>query len=117
MNFASTTTIEAALFDTPIVNVGYDEVPNLDLPLSISRYYQYEHYQAVVETQAARIATSPGDLIELVRSYLVDPRKDTEARRALVHRCCGVPAGGASERLAGWVLRTLRQTTVWGNES
>ncbi len=117
VNFASTTTIEAALFDTPVVNVGYDEVPNLDLPLSISRYYQYEHYQAVVETQAARIATSPGDLIELVRSYLVDPSKDEEARCELVHRCCGVPAGGASERLAGWVLRTLRQTTAWGNES
>ena len=114
VNFASTTTIEAALFDTPVVNIGYDDIPVLNLPLSIARYYQYEHYQVVVETKAAHRATSAADLIASVRRYLVEPAKDREARRELVRRCCGFPVGGASERLARWVLQTLRQTTVWG---
>ena len=114
VNFASTTTIEASLFDTPVVNIGYDEMPVLSLPLSIARYYQYEHYQVVVETKAAHRATSAIDLVASVRRYLVEPAKDAEARRELVRRCCGFPVGGASERLAGWVLQTLRQTTVWG---
>ena len=54
VNFASTTTIEAVLFDTPVVNIGYDDTPDLPLPLSIARYYRYEHYQPVVETRAGR---------------------------------------------------------------
>jgi len=117
VNFASTTTIEAALFNTPVVNIGYDEMPGMSLPLSIGRYYHYEHYQAVVETKAARVATSSDDLVASVRRYLADPTVGTEARRELVRRCCGFPAGGASERLAQWVLHTLQQTTVWGDES
>jgi len=107
VNFASTTTLEAAWFDTPVVNIGYDDTPGLPLPLSIGRYYRYEHYQPVVETGAARIAGSANDLVAAVRGYLATPTADADARRQLVQRCCGPRHGNASDRLLTWVLETL----------
>ena len=107
VNFASTTTIEAALFDTPVVNIGYDETPGLPLALSIGRYYQYEHYQPVVETGAARIATSAAELVAAVRRYLEDPEADAGGRRELVRRCCPFVDGRSGARLARWVLDTV----------
>lgn len=117
VNFASTTTIEAALFDTPVVNVGFDDEPGLPLPLSIGRYYEYEHYQPVVDTGAARVATSSADLVSAVRGYLEDPTADRDGRRELVSRCCTRTDGRAGERLADWVLETLASVTASGGAS
>jgi len=110
VNFASTTTIEAALFDTPVVNIGFDDESGLPLPLSIRRYYEYEHYQPVVDTGAARVVGSEAELIEAVGAYLSDPGRDRAGRRELVRRCCGFPEGGAGHRLARWVRETLDST-------
>lgn len=110
VNFASTTTVEAAIFDTPVVNIGFDDTPALPLPLSIGRYYQFEHYQPVVETGAAHVATSADDLVGAVGRYLADPAIDAEGRRELVRRCCTFTDGRASIRLARWVLDTLAET-------
>ncbi len=111
VNFASTTTVEAALFDTPVVNIGFDESSDLPLPLSIGRYYQYEHYRPVVETGAARIAESVDDLVQAVRGYLANPGADAAGRRELVNRCCTYTDGLAGVRAARWVLNTLSNTT------
>jgi hypothetical protein len=116
VNFASTTTIEAALFDTPVVNIGFDEAPDLPLPLSIGRYYHYEHYQPVVETGGARVATSGDDLVATVREYVLHPWVDADARRELVRRCCTF-TGGAGERAARWVLKALAETATPGGAS
>ena len=110
VNFASTTTVEAALFDTPVVNIGFDELPDLDPPLSIRRYYDYEHYQPVVDTGAAAIAASAGELVDAVRRYLQAPETDADGRRELVRRCCTFTDGRSGVRLARWVLDVLDAT-------
>ncbi len=117
VNFASTTTVEAALFDTPVVNIGFDDTQGLPLPLSIARYYQFEHYRPVVETGAASIARSPEELVQAVGRYLADPAADTAGRRQLARRCCAVTDGRAGERLAQWVLDTLWSTSAAGAAS
>jgi hypothetical protein len=117
VNFASTTTVEAALFDTPVVNIGFDETPDLPLPLSIGRYYHFEHYRPVVETRAAHIASSPADLVRAVARYLDDPRTDAGGRRELARQCCAFTDGRAGERLGDWVLDTLLSTPLVGTPS
>ncbi len=117
VNFASTTTVEAALFDTPVVNIGFDETPDLPLPLSITRYYQFEHYQPVVETGAAHVAVSAIDLVRAVARYLADPARDGVGRRALARRCCAFTDGQAGARLGQWVLDTLAATPPAGAPS
>jgi hypothetical protein len=117
VNFASTTTVEASLFDTPVVNIGFDDTADLPLPLSIARYYQFEHYRPVVETGAAHIATSPADLVRAVALYLNDPRTHAVGRRALARKCCAFTDGRAGERLGDWVLDTLRSVLPVGAPS
>ncbi len=104
VNFASTTTIEACVVDTPVVNVGFDDVLDLPLALSIRRYYHYEHYRPVVETGAARIAGSMNDLVSAVRAYLAHPETDRGARREFVRRMYPFTDDGAGVRVARWVL-------------
>lgn len=110
VNFASTTTIEACVFDTPVINVGFDERANLPAPLSIRRYFQFEHYQPVIETGAAVVATSPDALLDALRLYLSDRTHDQSARRALAARLCPFKDAGAGRRLAHAVLETLDGT-------
>jgi hypothetical protein len=107
VNFASTTTIEACLFDTPVINVGFDEHAGLPPALSIRRYFHFEHYQPVVETGAATIASTPEALIEAIGRYLADRSVNRAARQALTTRLTPYRDGGAGRRLARVVVDAL----------
>jgi CDP-glycerol glycerophosphotransferase (TagB/SpsB family) len=109
INFASTTTIEACIFDTPVVNIGFDDREGLPLPLSIRRYFAYEHYRPVLETQAARVAASPAELIAGVKSYLEQPTLDRDGRAALVRIMCGFTDGRSAKRVAESMLSLTRK--------
>jgi CDP-Glycerol:Poly(glycerophosphate) glycerophosphotransferase len=108
INFASTTTVEACIFDTPVVNIGFDPAEGAPLALSIRRYFAYEHYQPVLEAQAVRIAPSPDSLIEDVAAYLADPTLDRVGRQRVVRDVCGFTDGRSTERVARAVLDFLR---------
>jgi len=115
--FASTMTIEACVFDTPVVNVGFDEEDGLPLPLSIRRSYASEHYGPVVESGAARVASGPDDLVAKVRRYLEDPAADRDARRAIVERLCGFADAEAGQRVAREIASGLAERVSrrpWG---
>lgn len=107
VNCASTTTLEAFMFDTPVINIGFDAQPGLPLPLSVRRYYHYEHYRPVVEAGAVRIADDPESLVRLVGDYLADPSRDRDARRRVVEQMCSPGDGRAAERIARAVLTAL----------
>ena len=53
VNMASTMTLDFALHDTPVVNLGFDVDPTRNLA---ARYYRFDHYRPVVELGAARVA-------------------------------------------------------------
>jgi hypothetical protein len=104
INFASTTTIEACIFDTPVINIGFDAAENTPLPLSIRRYFEYEHYQPVLRSAAVRIATSPGDLLAQIRQYLQEPGLDHDGRMQLVSQTCQFTDGKSGTRVGRAVL-------------
>jgi len=107
VDFASTTTIEACVFDTPVVNVGFDDEEGLPLPLSIRRRYACEHYRPVVDAGAARVASSPQDLVMQVGRYLQDPAADRDGRRTMVERLCGFTDADAGRRVAREIAAAL----------
>lgn len=112
VNLASTTTLEAFLFDTPVVNVGFDGDDDLPLPLSVRRYYRYEHYQPVLRAGAVTIAGDPAELIHAVRTYLAHPERDRDARRAVVAQLCGAVDGRAAVRVAQTIVEMLPRSGV-----
>ena len=114
LNVASTIAIEASIFDTPVVNVAFDQDdadarPFLTSPL---RYYSYTHYQQIVRAGAVRIAKSAGEMIDLVNAYLVDPSRDAAGRRRVVTEQCEFTDGRSAERLAGLIVRELTGRSV-----
>jgi hypothetical protein len=85
INLASTMTLDFAIHDKPVVNVAFDvaEPPPHGLPLW-DYYYQFEHYQPVIQLGAARIARSRAELAEHVNAYLANPALDREGRQKFV---------------------------------
>jgi hypothetical protein len=119
LNVASTIAIEAAIFDTPIVNIAFDRDhagtrPFLSSPL---RYYSYTHYQRIVQSGAVRIARSPGEMIELVNRYLADPALDAVGRRRVVAEQCEFTDGRSAERLAQAIAAELVGPEAAGGKS
>ena len=107
VNVASTIGIEAAVLDTPVVNIafdGHDQKPFLD---SSRRFYQYTHYKPLVDIGAVRVAETPAALIEQVAAYLADPARDREGRARAATELCYKVDGKAAERVAGFVLDRL----------
>jgi hypothetical protein len=107
VNVASTIAIEAAVMDTPIVNLAYDGSAQRNYLESTRRFYDYTHFRPLVEAGATRLAHSPSDLIREVREYLADPSRDRAGRARTVERLCYRVDGKSSERVADFVLRTL----------
>ncbi|MFN8636049.1 MAG: hypothetical protein U0893_19550 [Chloroflexota bacterium] len=107
VNVASTIAIEAAVLDTPVVNIafdGHDQKPFLD---SSRRFYQYTHYKPLVDIGAVRVAPSPAQMVDEVAAYLADPGRDREGRARAATDLCYKVDGKAAERVAAYVLDRL----------
>lgn len=111
VNVASTMTLDFALRDKPVVNIGFDaDHGGRTRPWLV--YYSFDHYRPVVELGAARVARSPEELAEHVNAYLRDPSLDREGRRKLVELEVGAPVGEASKK----VVEALERIATVGVE-
>ena len=113
VNVASTIAIEAAIFDTPVVNIAFDGEQPSEWARSARRYYRFTHYVNITRHDAVRVAESPEQLVELVGRYLDDPSLDRKGRRRVVEEQCQFLDGRSAERSATFVSDEL--TDVCGN--
>jgi hypothetical protein len=107
VNVASTLAIEAAIFDTPVVNVSFDGETPSEWVRSARRYYRFTHYVNITRHDAVRVAENPEQLIEQVGRYLGDPSLDHDGRRKVALEQCQFLDGRAAERVAGFVVEEL----------
>jgi len=107
----STLVLEAALFDTPVVNVCFDPPSPPD-----RTYYRYRpvnvdanqsHNRRVSRSGATRFAHDEGEVIRLINLYLAQRQLDRDARRQLVLREAGPFDGRAGARAAAYLLRLV----------
>jgi CDP-Glycerol:Poly(glycerophosphate) glycerophosphotransferase len=106
LNVASTLAIEAAIFDTPVINIGFDGQPGSNQAL-MEWHYGSTHFQKVVRSGAVRIAQSAGEMVDLINSYLAAPATDAEGRRRIVAEQCEFTDGRSAERVAAAIVREL----------
>lgn len=106
VNVASTISIEACIFDTPVVNICFD---GADEPYvrSARRYYSFTHYVNITDRGAVRVATSPQEMVTMVANYLAEPAMDAAGRRQVVMDQCQFTDGGSAERVIQCVLDEL----------
>jgi len=106
LNVASTIAIEAAIFDTPVINIGFDGQPGSNQAL-MEWHYGSTHFQKVVRSGAVRIAQSAGEMVDLINRYLAAPATDAEGRRRIVAEQCEFTDGRSAERVAAAIVREL----------
>ena len=61
VNVASTISIEACIFDTPVVNINFDGPAESPYVTSARRYYSFTHYVNITSRGAVRVAQSPDE--------------------------------------------------------
>ena len=109
LNVASTLAIEASVFDTPVVNIGFDGQPGSNRAL-MEWHYGSTHFQKVVRSGAVRIAQSAAEMVDLINLYLADPRVDATGRRRIVEEQCEFTDGRSAERVAAEIVRELNSS-------
>ena len=100
VNYASTITLEACIFDKPVVNIGF--------PPYFMNAYSFTHYKPVVALGAVRIAKSFEDLVSEIKAYLGDPSRDRDARAQAVKEFIGYTDGKSYQRVVAAVEEIVR---------
>ena len=104
----STTAIEAALFDKPIITLGFDGYSKQPYHKSIARLERLSHFKHVLDTGSVRVARSFRELEELASLYLKNPELDKDKREILTKKMCYMADGHASERIAEFILNKAK---------
>lgn len=112
VNVASTITIEACIFDTPIVNICFDGPEGEPFVRSATRYYRFTHYVNITNRQAVRVARSAAEMVEWVARYLADPSLDAEGRRQVVLDQCQFTDGRSAARVIAHVIDELGRSAA-----
>jgi len=107
INVASTITIDAVAFDTPVINVAFDGDKTKPYKDSCKRYYDYDHYKNIVKTGGIKIAYSIEELIDYTNLYLKNPSIDAEGREAIREEQCWKLDGNSGKRIAEYILQYL----------
>ena len=107
VNVASTISIEACIFDTPVVNINFDGPGESPYVKSARRYYSFTHYVNITSRHAVRVAASPAELVNAVAAYLANPALDAAGRKQVVLDQCQFTDGRSAERVIQCVLDEL----------
>lgn len=101
---ASSMTIEACIFDKPVINILFDGYRKEKPALSVARFHDLDHYKPLIESGGVKIADSPERLVGIVNQYLASPSLDSEGRRVIQNMQCVWPDGKSGERIARYIL-------------
>jgi len=109
VNLASSVTIDASVFDRPVVNLDFDPSPGASRTRLVHDInHVWEHFKPLAESSGVQLADGESQLVDAVSSYLDDPAKDREGRAWMVERVCGRVDGHAGARLADLTASMVR---------
>jgi hypothetical protein len=100
LNIASTTALDAAVVDTPVVCVGFHDTAEPREAAFYLEAHLSNHFQPIVASGGAPLARDMGELRALLAEAVLRPEARRDARRRLVADLCGRVDGHAAERIA-----------------
>jgi hypothetical protein len=105
INLSSTVTVDAAIFDRPVVNLDYDPEPGGPQQQLIKDVnHTWHHFRPIAESEGLWLVNSPDEMIEAVKAYLANPELHREKRRWIAEYVCQYLDGRCGERMAEAVL-------------
>ncbi|OGF78891.1 hypothetical protein A2W54_02430 [Candidatus Giovannonibacteria bacterium RIFCSPHIGHO2_02_43_13] len=103
----STMAVDAAFFDKPVILAGFDGIGKRPYKKSILRYYDYDHWKQVLESNGAKLCRSPEEFaLELDRA-ISDKTYKSKERKELARGQCQFTDGGSTDRLLGTILKMI----------
>lgn len=109
-NIYSTVTIEAALFDKPIIHIAFDAAPLRPGRVPCSEYYNFTHFKPIVEMDASTLVYSQNEFHRALRDALESPGTRSTQRRALATRFVGPMDGRSTPRVVHELLDLMSIT-------
>jgi glycosyltransferase involved in cell wall biosynthesis len=101
VNLSSTVTVDAAIFDKPVVNLDFDPQPGAaDQALIRDINHRWNHFKPVAESGGVWLVNDFDELAEAVKTYLKNPALHREERRRIVRYVCEHADGKCGERMA-----------------
>lgn len=105
VNLSSTVVIDAAIFDTPVVNLDFDpQTGQPDQQLIKEINHEWPHFKPVAESGGVYLVNDLEEMVEAVKTYLAKPELHREKRRWIVEYVCGYADGRCGERMAEAIL-------------
>ncbi len=112
INLAGSMTLDAAIFDKPVVNVAFTTAPDDPRACRVPFSQYGAHYSRVMKWGAARRVTSAEELLQVINMYLEHPELDRSQRHHLVRRLCGQVDGQACRRIARCVVSSVEDISA-----
>ncbi len=107
ISYASSISIDAAIFEKPVINIGFEIRQGDPAQKQPTRRYGTVHYKKALATGGIRLVKNEGDLIMWIKKYLTHPELDAEGRAHLVQEQCVFTDGNAGQRIANVLLERL----------
>ena len=101
---ASSISVDAAVFDKPVINVDFEVSERERFPDLQKRLYRMDHYAKALASGGIRLVGSKAELAEWVKKYLADSLLDREGRERLVREQCAFLDGKSGERMGKFIL-------------
>jgi len=113
VNLSSTVTIDAAIFDRPVVNLDYDCAPGQPHQQLVREInHHWTHFKPVAESGGVWLVNNSEEMVAAVREYLRHPELHRERRRWMAEYVCGYLDGRCGERTAEAILDFCKQRTA-----
>lgn len=97
---ASTMSLESAMFDRPVVILGFNGYGAVPWHKNVRTGLMFTHYRYMRESGGLWQVNSESELIEACRAYLLDPSLHREGRANMVKSIVWSQDGKAGDRLA-----------------
>ena len=105
--YASSMSIDAAIFDKPVINIDFEVRPKEVMAKSPTYFYQMTHYQNAVRTGGIKYPKSKEEFLRNINDYLANPSADRSGRARLIREQCGAVDGRAGERIGEFIISKI----------
>jgi CDP-glycerol glycerophosphotransferase (TagB/SpsB family) len=110
INLSSTVTVDAAIFDKPVVNLDFDPQPSRDDQQLVKDInHKWNHFRPIAESGGVWLVNDIDEMVDAVRTYLRHPELHREQRQWIAEYVCGHVDGRCGERMAAAIHDFARQ--------
>ena len=108
INTVSTLSVDASVYDKPVINVRFDAEPSCPPMHSVMIMLpNHDHYKAIEASGGVKLVGSMDEMILAINAYLKNPALDAEGRERLRQEQIVFTDGKAGHRIADFIKGEL----------